>query len=196
LADDVTAASAHLPPPLLPAHFWPHRPLLLPAATAITVGPFLARDRCAWLALLGRTQSCLESRYWFRSRGGAVVARVAVQLLARSNRHAGCMTCGPGPPCWVRWNRRGAPTWHGCMSTAWLSALSLAGLGESGGMLVTAGSCMHRAWRFGFFRPGPACMTRGTQPPCRRGRTLERVGEDSARDGWGRRWKESPLKGG
>jgi hypothetical protein len=34
-----------------------------------------------------------------------------------------------------------------------------------------------------FFRPGPACMTRGTQPPCRRGRTLEHVGEDSARDG-------------
>jgi hypothetical protein len=29
--------------------------------------------------------------------------RVAVQLLARSNRHAGCMTRGLGPPCWVRW---------------------------------------------------------------------------------------------
>jgi hypothetical protein len=29
--------------------------------------------------------------------------RVAVQLLARSNRRAGCMTRGPGPPCWVRW---------------------------------------------------------------------------------------------
>jgi hypothetical protein len=43
------------------------------------------------------------------------VARVAVQLLARSNRRAGCM-----PP-------------------AWLSAFSPAGLGESGGMLVTAG---------------------------------------------------------
>jgi hypothetical protein len=43
------------------------------------------------------------------------VVRVAVQLLARSNRRAGCM-----PP-------------------AWLPALSPAGLGESGGMLVTAG---------------------------------------------------------
>jgi hypothetical protein len=26
LADDSTAASARLPPPLLPAHFWPYRP--------------------------------------------------------------------------------------------------------------------------------------------------------------------------
>jgi hypothetical protein len=67
------------------------------------------------------------------------VTRVAVQLLARSNRRVGCMTCGPGPPCWARWSRRGAPAWHGCMPTAWLSALSPAGLGESGGMLVTAG---------------------------------------------------------
>jgi hypothetical protein len=67
------------------------------------------------------------------------VARVAVQLLARSNRRAGCMTCEPGPPCWVRWSRRGASTWRGCMPPAWLSTLSPAGLGESGGMLLTAG---------------------------------------------------------
>jgi hypothetical protein len=31
------------------------------------------------------------------------VLRVAVQLLARSDRCAGCMTRGRGPPCWVRW---------------------------------------------------------------------------------------------
>jgi hypothetical protein len=67
------------------------------------------------------------------------VVRVAVQLLARRNRCAGCMTCGPGPPCWACWSRRGAPTWRGCMPTGWLSTLSPAGLGESGGMLVTAG---------------------------------------------------------
>jgi hypothetical protein len=67
------------------------------------------------------------------------VARVAVQLLARRNRRADCMTCGPRPPCWTRWSRRGASTWRGCMSPAWMSALSPAGLGESGGMLVTAG---------------------------------------------------------
>jgi hypothetical protein len=34
LADDLTAASARLPPPLLPAHFWPYRPSrLLPRLT-------------------------------------------------------------------------------------------------------------------------------------------------------------------
>jgi hypothetical protein len=35
------------------------------------------------------------------------VVRVAVQLLARSNRRAGCMTRGPGPPCWVHWKLEG-----------------------------------------------------------------------------------------
>jgi hypothetical protein len=32
-----------------------------------------------------------------------VVAQVAVQLQARSNRRTGCMTRGPGPPSWARW---------------------------------------------------------------------------------------------
>jgi hypothetical protein len=32
-----------------------------------------------------------------------VVARVAVQLLARSDRRAGCMMRGRGLPCWARW---------------------------------------------------------------------------------------------
>jgi hypothetical protein len=31
------------------------------------------------------------------------VARVAVQLLAQSIRRAGCVTRGPGPPCWACW---------------------------------------------------------------------------------------------
>jgi hypothetical protein len=35
------------------------------------------------------------------------VVRVAVQLLARSNRRAGCVTRGPGPPCWVHWKSGG-----------------------------------------------------------------------------------------
>jgi hypothetical protein len=77
------------------------------------------------------------------------VAWVAVQLLARSIRRAGCLTRGPGPPCWACWKSE---------------------------------KCAHLA-RFGFFCSGPACMTCGTQPPRRRGRTLERVGEDSAHDG-------------
>jgi hypothetical protein len=41
---------------------------------------------------------------------------------------------------------------------------------------------MLHVWRFGFFRFGSACMMCGTQPPCRRGRALEHVGEDFARD--------------
>jgi hypothetical protein len=49
--------------------------------------------------------------------------------------------------------------------------------------LYPLGSYAFRAWWFGFFCPGPACMMRGTQPPCRRGKTLERVGEGSVRDG-------------
>jgi hypothetical protein len=67
------------------------------------------------------------------------VARVAVQFLARSNQRAGCMTCGPVPPCGARRSRKGAPPWCGCMLPAWRLALSPAGLGESGETLVTAG---------------------------------------------------------
>ena len=33
--------------------------------------------------------------------------RVAVQLLARSDRHAGCIMRGRGPPCWVCWKSEG-----------------------------------------------------------------------------------------
>jgi hypothetical protein len=59
--------------------------------------------------------------------------RVAVQLLARSDQRAGCMTRGRVG------SRTSAPTWRGCMPPAWLPALSPAGLGESGGALATAG---------------------------------------------------------
>jgi hypothetical protein len=68
-----------------------------------------------------------------------VVARVAVRFLAHRDRHAGCMTRGPGPPCWTRRRRKGAPLRCGCMPPAWWFALSPAGLGETRGMLVTAG---------------------------------------------------------
>jgi hypothetical protein len=44
------------------------------------------------------------------------------------------------------------------------------------------GGYMLHARRFGLFYPRPACMSCGTQPPCRRGRTLECVGEDLVRD--------------
>jgi hypothetical protein len=72
--------------------------------------------------------------------------QVAVQFLARSNRRAGYMTCGRRPPCWTRRSRKGAPPWYGCMPLVWRFALSPAGLGESGGVLVTAGQlCAPRA---------------------------------------------------
>jgi hypothetical protein len=132
LADDLTAASARLPPPLLSAHFWPYRP------SRLLLG-WLTRDRCARLALSGHAQGCLESWHRFRSREGAVLAQVVVQFPTRSNRRAGYMTCGPGPPCWTCRSRKGAPPWCSCMPPAWRSALSPAGLGESGGALVTAG---------------------------------------------------------
>jgi hypothetical protein len=98
-----------------------------------------------------------------------------VRLLTRSNRRAGCMTRGPGPPCWARWSQRAAPTWHGCMPPAWLSALSPAGLGESEGVLVTTGWLHAPRARGGFFCSRLACMTCGTQPP-RRGGGGENLG--------------------
>jgi hypothetical protein len=87
--------------------------------------------------------------------------QVAVQFLARSNRRVGYMTYGPGPPCWTRRSRRGALPWCGCTPPAWRSALSTAGFGEDGGMLVTVGRlhaprvavwlllfrvCLHDVW--------------------------------------------------
>jgi hypothetical protein len=143
---------------------------------------WLTRDRCARLALSGHAQGRLESRHRLRSRGDAVLARVAVQFLTCSNRCAGYMTCGPGPPCWTRRSRKGAPPWCGCMPPAWRSALSPAGPGDSGGTLVNRWAVVRTArGGFGSFSPRSACMTRGTQPPCCRGRTLECVGEDSVR---------------
>ena len=117
-----------------------------------------------------------------------MVAQVAVQLHARSIRRAGCMTRGPGPPCWACWEA------EKCAHLARLQAGYMAvrpftrwsGRKWRNACNRWAVACTARGG-FGFFRPGPACMTRGTQPPCRRGRTLERVGEDSARDGWGRK---------
>jgi hypothetical protein len=109
------------------------------------------------------------------------VARVAVQFLACSNRlhdvwawasmldaskskgcaplvrlHAACMAVRP----FTRWSGR---KWKNARNRRAVTGTARGG--------------------FGSFCLGPACATRGTQPSCRRGRTLERVGEDSARDG-------------
>jgi hypothetical protein len=68
------------------------------------------------------------------------------------------------------------------MPPAWRSALSPAGLGETGGSLVTAGQlCAPRAavW---LLLPWASLHDARDLAPCRRGKTLERVGEDSVRD--------------
>jgi hypothetical protein len=69
-----------------------------------------------------------------------VVAQVAVQLHARSIRRAGCMTRGPGPPCWACWESEKcahlARLHAACMAAR---PFSPAGLGKSGEPLVTAG---------------------------------------------------------
>jgi hypothetical protein len=46
--------------------------------------------------------------------------RVAVQLLARSDRRAGCMTRGRGPPCWACWKS------ERCAHLAWLHVACMA----------------------------------------------------------------------
>jgi hypothetical protein len=79
---------------------------------------------------------------------------------------------------------------HGC------PPLSPVGLGKSGGSLVTAGRL--RAPRAAVWllllRAGLHDMR--DPAPAPQGRALERVGEDSARDGWGCKQGELPLKGG
>jgi hypothetical protein len=66
-----------------------------------------------------------------------VVARVAVQLLARSNRRAGCMM--RGLPCWARWKSERCAHLARLHAACMAVVLSPAGLAESGGTLVTAG---------------------------------------------------------
>jgi hypothetical protein len=73
--------------------------------------------------------------------------RVAVQLLARSNRRAGCMTRGPGPPCWVHWKS------EGCAHLARLHAACMAA------RPFTRWS--GRKWRDACNRWAIACTTRG-----------------------------------
>jgi hypothetical protein len=104
-------------------------------------------DRRARLALLGRALGRLESRYWFRNRGGAVVAQVAVQLLCMKH---------PARRLHDAWARASMLGVSGVGEARPLGAvacrlhgyppLSPIGLGKSGGSLVTAGrSCAPRA---------------------------------------------------
>jgi hypothetical protein len=102
------------------------------------------------------------------------VARVAVQLFTHSNRRAGYMTRGPGSPCWARWKS------ERCAHLARLHAACMAarpfarwsGQKRRSACNRRVVACTARAWRFGFFSPGPACMTCGTQPLRRGGENL------------------------
>jgi hypothetical protein len=96
-------------------------------------------------------------------------------FLARSNRCAGYMTCGPEPPCWTAGcdeAEKGAQPWLHA------PALSTTSFGEDGGMLITAGrlhsSCVaiwllpfrvssHDVW-------DPAFASEGENPGARRWR--------------------------
>jgi hypothetical protein len=126
-----------------------------------------------------------------------VVAQVAVQLHARSIRRAGCMTRGRGLPrraCWESEKCAHLARLHAaCMAARpfarWSGQKWRVACNRWAVVRVAHGGLASSASE-------PACMTCGTQPPRRRRRTLECAGEDSARDGWGRKQGESPLKGG
>jgi hypothetical protein len=62
----------------------------------VTNGPCWGVPRVAALVLKTYLFSPLR-----RPRGVVALARATVRFFAPSNRRAGCMTCGPGPPCWT-----------------------------------------------------------------------------------------------
>jgi hypothetical protein len=78
---------------------------------------------------------------------------------------------------------------HGC------PPLPPVGLGKSGGSLVTAGRLGAPRAAVWLLLPQVGLHDMRDPAPAPQGRALERVGEDSARDGWGRTLGELPLKG-
>jgi hypothetical protein len=116
-------------------------------------------------------------------------ARVAVQFLARRNRRADYMTCGPASFALVHrmWSKP-----KGCAVAVRLDACRVA--------VHPFGHRFLRRWESACNRGtvtclmcsgspssrfGSARMPWGSQPPCRRGRTLEYVSGDFARDAKG-----------
>jgi hypothetical protein len=115
--------------------------------------------------------------------------QVAVRLFARRNRRAGYMTCGPASFALVHrmWSKP-----KGRIVAVWLDACHMAVHPFDHRFLRRWESACNRGAvtclacggsPFSCF--GSACMTCGTQPPCRRGRTLEYVSGDFARDAKG-----------
>jgi hypothetical protein len=121
LGYDVAAAPARLPPPLLPAHFWPH----WPSRQAGAAGSRAGSPRVAVLVPQSRRRGSGAS-------GGAVAC---TKHLARRLHDAwawasmlGVLGVGEARPLGTV-----ACRLHGC------PPLSLVGLGKSGESLVTAG---------------------------------------------------------
>jgi hypothetical protein len=116
-------------------------------------------------------------------------AQVAVRLFARHNRRAGYMTCGP--------------TSFALVHRMWSKPKGRAVAVRLDACRVVVHPFDHRflqRWESACNRGAVAClaccgspsshfrsarMTCGTQPPCRRGRTLEYVSGDFARDAKG-----------
>jgi hypothetical protein len=166
-------------------------------ATVITAGPLLAALTAAsgwrcwvarWVASSHGIGSAIEEvRWWrkwrcscFRAASGAPVARrVGLGL------HAGVSGVGEARPLGAV-----ACRLHGC------PPLSPVGLGKSGGSLVTAGRLRAPRAAVWLLLLGAGLHDMRDPAPAPQGRALERVGEGSARDGWGCEQGELPLKGG
>jgi hypothetical protein len=111
--------------------------------------------------------------------GAPVARRVGLGL------HAGVSGVGEARPLGAV-----ACRLHGC------PPLSPVGPGKSGGSLVTAGRLRAPCTAVWLLLLGASLHDMRDLAPAPQGRALERVGEDSACDGWGCKQGGLPLKGG
>jgi hypothetical protein len=165
-------------------------------ATVITAGPLSAALAVAsgwrcwvarWVASSRGIGSATEEARWWRRRcsclhaasGAPVARRVGLGL------HAGVSGVGEARPLGAV-----ACRLHGC------PPFSPVGLGKSGGSLVTAGRLRAPRAAVWLLLLGAGLHDMRDPAPAPQGRALERVGEDSARDGWGCKQGELLLKGG
>jgi hypothetical protein len=167
-------------------------------ASVITAGPLLAALtavsgwRC-WVALWvassrGIGSAIEETRWWRKWRGAVACMQHPARRFARRvglGPHAGVSGVGEARPLGAV-----ACRLHGC------PPLSPVGLGKSGGSLVTAGRLRAPRAAVWLLLLGAGLHDMRDPAPAPQGRALERVGEDSARDGWGCKQGELPLKGG
>jgi hypothetical protein len=165
-------------------------------ATVITAGPPLAALAAAsgwrcwvarWVASSRGIGSAIEEARWWRGRCSClhVASGVPVARRVGLGLHAGVSGVGEARPLGAV-----ACRLHGCLP------LSPVGLGKGGGSLVTVGRLRAPRAAVWLLLLGAGLHDMRDPSPAPQGRALERVGEDSARDGWGRKQGELPLKGG